>query len=205
MRRLKLIGLLLLLAGPAFGFTESEKADLARVSAYLNTLQSVKARFMQIGPDGSNSEGTVYLRKPGRMRFEYDKPSPLLVVSNGTTIAVENSALKTTDRYPLIDSPLRLLLSDKIDLASDKRVVRLSREPGALTVTARQDSGPARGSIAITFADSGSDLELRQWDVTDAQRAHTIIIVSNLQRSADIPPQLFVLKDVNPFKNTRPD
>jgi len=199
-----LIFIALLFATPAFSVTEAQKADLARATAYLNGLQSAKARFLQIGPDGSHQEGTVYIRKPGRMRFEYDKPNPLLVVSNGTTIAVENSALKTTDRYPLLDSPLKFLLSASVDLVNDKRVSTMRTEPGALIVTARQETGPAQGSIAIMFEDSPKGLELRQWEITDAQKMRTIVILSGIQRGASIPPQLFILQDVNPFKG-RPD
>lgn len=182
-------------------FSDEENAQLKRISAYLNSIKNVQGKFLQVAASGASDQGTFYLRKPGRMRFEYAKPNPNLVVSDGTTLAVENSALKTTDRYPLVDSPLRLLLSDDIDLTRDPRIVAIKSEQGAISVTARQSAGPAPGSITLTFADSGSaGLELRQWEVMDAQGARTAVIVNDLHRVADIPARLFVIDDLSPFK-----
>ena len=145
--------------------------DLARVSAYLNSIQSLEGRFVQIAPNGKSENGTFYLRKPGRLRFEYDRPNPNLIVADGSTIGVSNTRLKTTDRYPLVDSPLRLLLSENVNLAADNRISDLRREAGMLIVIARQATGPAQGQIALYFADSGSSLELRQWEVPYEVRA----------------------------------
>ena len=182
-------------------FSGPELAQLKRISSYLNTLKSVQGRFLQISANGGSDQGTFYLRKPGRVRFEYEKPNPNVVVADGTTVAVENSALKTTDRYPLVNSPLRLLLGENIDLVNDSRIVSVKPELGALSVTAREDSGPAEGSITLTFTDAGSGgLELRQWEVVDAQGARTVVIVSEMRQVANIPARLFVIEDLSPFK-----
>ena len=182
-------------------FTDAEKADLKRVSAYLNSLKNVQGRFLQISASGASDQGTFYLKKPGRVRFEYQKPNPNLIIADGTSVAVENSALKTTDRYPLINSPLRLLLSENIDLTTDPRISLVRTEQGALSVTARETSGPAQGSITLTFADAGTGgLELRQWEVLDAQGARTAVIVSEMRQVADIPARMFVIQDLSPFK-----
>ena len=135
------------------------------------------------------------------MRFEYQKPNPNLIIADGTTVAVENSDLKTTDRYPLLNSPLDILLNSTIDLASDRRIVSLVKESGALSITARETQGPAEGSITLVFADNGqAGLELRQWTVIDAQGMRTTIIVNDLHDVADIAPKLFVIEDLSPFK-----
>jgi outer membrane lipoprotein-sorting protein len=194
--------------GPAFSapeprapaFTEAQKADLTRVSDYLNSIRTAQGRFVQISADGRSLSGTLYLRKPGRLRFEYDTPNPTLVVSDGSTIAVSNTKLKTTDRYPLVDSPLRILLSDKIDLAADARVSGTRRETGTLVVTARQPSGPAQGEITLFFADAGSSLELRQWEVVDAQNLRTLVALSGLRTGVELAPRLFVIQELDPFK-----
>lgn len=184
-------------AGPiAPHFSDAEKADLKRISAYLNTIKSVQGRFLQVGGDGKQEQGDFYLKKPGRIRFEYQKPNPNLVIADGSTVAVQNAALHTTDRYPLTNSPLQLLLSDNIDLASDKRIAAVKHEPGALSMTARD----TMGRITLSFADSGAGLELRQWDVVDAQGSHTTIVVNEMREAADIPPRLFVIEDLSPFK-----
>jgi outer membrane lipoprotein-sorting protein len=181
-------------------FTEEDKADLQRISAYLNTLQSVQGTFLQVANNGKTQQGMFYLRKPGRVRFEYEKPNPTLVVADGTSVAVQNMALHTTDRYPIGNSPLRLLLSDKIDLTNDAHVAALKHEAGAVSLTAREASGPAVGTITLMFADSGGSLELRQWDVVDAQGSHTTVVLNELRQVAEIPPALFVIQDLSPFK-----
>lgn len=187
----------------AANFSDAQKADLKRISDYLNMIQSAQGRFVQIGPDGKSDEGTFYLKKPGRVRFEYRAPNPNLIVSDGTTIAVENAALKTTNRYPLLSSPLKLLLSDKVDLASDPRIVSLTREAGTLTVTARQNDGPAKGQITLTFADTGTGLELRQWEVLDAQNLRTLVALTDLREDTEISPRLFVIHDLSPFQKRK--
>ncbi|HEX3485684.1 MAG TPA: outer-membrane lipoprotein carrier protein LolA [Micropepsaceae bacterium] len=188
-------------AGPILvHFSEAEKADLKRISAYLNTIKSVQGHFTQVNADGKTEQGTFYLKKPGRMRFEYQKPNPNLIIADGTTVAVENADLKTTDRYPLVNSPLRLLLSENIDLTTDSHVSALKREQGAISVTARENSAVASGSITLTLADSGGSLELRQWEVVDAQGAHTTVVLNDVRETADIPARLFVIEDLSPFK-----
>ncbi len=184
-------------AGPvAPHFSDADKADLKRIAAYLNTLKNVQGRFLQVGGDGKQEQGNFYLKKPGRVRFEYQKPNPNLVIADGTTVAVQNADLHTTDRYPLLNSPLRLLLSDNIDLIGDARISAVKHEPGALSMTARD----TMGRITLSFADSGSSLELRQWDVVDAQGAHTTIVVNEMRQAADIPARLFIIEDLSPFK-----
>jgi outer membrane lipoprotein-sorting protein len=181
-------------------FTDADKADLQRISVYLNTLQTVQGRFMQVGADGKSEQGSFFLRKPGRVRFEYEKPNPNLIIADGTTVAVQNTALHTTDRYPIGNSPLRLLLSETVDLTQDAHVAALKHEQGALSLTAREASGPAVGTITLTFADSGSSLELRQWSVVDAQGSHTTVVLNDMRQVAEIPARLFVIEDMTPFK-----
>lgn len=190
-------------AGPiAPHFSEAERSDLKRISAYLNTIKEVQGRFTQVNADGKTEQGIFYLKKPGRVRFEYQKPNPNLVIADGATVAVENSTLKTTDRYPLLNSPLRLLLSNDIDLINDPHIVALKREQGALFVTAEEKSVAASGSITLTLADSGGSLELRQWNVVDAQGAHTTVVLNDMRQAADIPARLFVIEDLSPFKKS---
>jgi outer membrane lipoprotein-sorting protein len=185
---------------PRAALTTEQKADLKRISDYLNTIKSVQGRFSQIAADGRTAQGTFYLRKPGRIRFEYDRPNPTLIVADGTTVAVTNSQLKTTDRYPLINSPLRLLLSETIDLATDQRIVDVKKEPGVLSFTARETAGPARGSITLVLADTGGTLELRQWEVLDAQGMRTTIALNDVRQNANIPASMFVIQELSPLQ-----
>jgi outer membrane lipoprotein-sorting protein len=194
------LGAALSLSGAgAAEFSAEERAVLDRVSTYLNGIESAQGNFVQIAADGMSDDGIFYLRKPGRVRFEYAAPNPNLIVADGATIAVSNSDLNTTDRYPLTDSPLRLLLSNDVDLTDDPRVVAVRQEAGALRVTARQEDGLAQGEITLEFADTGTALELRQWEVTDAQGLRTLIAVTDLRQGVTLSPALFLIEDDNPF------
>lgn len=180
-------------------FSAQDTADLQRVSTYLNSLQSVEGNFVQLAADGRSAHGTVYLKKPGRIRFEYDKPNPTLIVADGTTVAVSNSELHTTNRYPISNTPLRLLLTN-VDLANDPHVVSVQHQPGVLAVTAEEKNGPAAGRVTMNFADTGNTLQLSYWDVVDAKGQHTTVSVSGLHSVGDLSPQLFSIQDLSPFK-----
>jgi outer membrane lipoprotein-sorting protein len=174
-------------------FSEAQKADLKRISDYLNGLQSVKGDFVQMDPDGTMVHGVFYLQKPGRVRFEYRPPNPNLIIADGSTLAVENSKLKTVDHYPLIGSPLALLLSTNIDLTVNSHVVDVQHQPGNLTVSASAASGATRSDITFTFSDPG--IELRQWEIIDSQGLKTTVVLNDLQSGVDIPPDLFVIHE----------
>jgi outer membrane lipoprotein-sorting protein len=182
-------------------FSPEDQAALQRATTYLNSLQSVEGNFVQLAHDGRSTRGTVYIKKPGRIRFEYEKPNPTLIVADGTTVAVENNQLRTTDRYPIGNTPLRLLLTT-VDLANDPHVVSIQRQSGLLAVTAAERSGPATGQVTMYFADTGNTLQLSHWDVEDARGQHTMVSVSGLHDVADLPPQLFTIEDMSPFRRT---
>ena len=135
------------------------------------------------------------------VRFEYNAPNPVLVIADGTTVAVQNTKLKTTDRYPLVDSPLRLLLGGNVDLSSDPHVVSVDHEPGLISVTAKETSGAAQGEITITLSDPA--MELRQWEVVDAQGQRTLVTLRDVQSSTVPDAKLFVIEELNPFQQRR--
>jgi outer membrane lipoprotein-sorting protein len=173
-------------------------ADLNKISAYLNGISSLQASFVQVGPNGELDQGMVYARKPGRLRFEYAPPSPYLIVSDGVTIAVSNSKLRTVDRYPLVENPLNIILRENIDLAKDQRISAIERQAGTLRITATEKSGPLKGQVTLIFATPAT--ELRQWIITDAQGLQTMIALKNTKTDVTLPPELFVLKDIDKFR-----
>ena len=174
-------------------FSEADRADLDRVSTYLNSIRSLRGDFVQIGPNGEIDQGRFYLQKPGRLRFEYRPPSPMLIVCDGRTVAVSNSKLKTTDRYPLSATPLELILGDKIDLRHDRSVMAVVHQPGSLMIEARTSRNRAKPNIVITF--SAPQLELRQWTVIDDQGLSTTVALSELEPGVALNDTLFVLRD----------
>jgi len=182
----------------AAALTAQDVTDLNKISAYLNAIKSMQASFVQVGPNGELDQGMIYARKPGRLRFEYAPPSPYLIVSDGVTIAVANSKLRTVDRYPLIENPLNIILRENIDLAKDQRVAAVDRQAGTLRVTASEKSGPLKGQVTLIFAYPAT--ELRQWIITDAQGLQTMIALKNTKTEVTLPPELFILRDVDKFR-----
>lgn len=181
-------------SSPAAHLSSEDIQDLDRVSAYLNSLKSVKGEFSQIAQDGEMSEGVFYMLRPGRMRFDYSEPkdAPVLI-ADGEYFAVEDRKMKSTARYPLEATPLNLLLRKDVDLASDSRVVQVEHQPGILSVTARDSKGFAQGELTLIFRDPG--LELRNWIIRDAQGYYTTIAVRDIREGVKIDPALFVIKD----------
>lgn len=171
-------------------FSDADGADLDRISAAMNAVTTMKADFTQIDPSGAIEQGQLYIEKPGKMRFQYQPPSPLTVVSDGLDIAVFNSKLNTSDHYPLSTTPLNILLSNHTNLRRNKYVIGLEHQAGALIVKARSNDRRMTGNISITFSDPG--LELRQWTVTDAQGLATTVSIRNVQNGVTLQPELFL-------------
>lgn len=201
-RRSLLLGLTAsAIASPAFAqaapivLAGAERAaGLARANRALNSFQRLQARFMQASPGGGRASGTVYIQRPGRMRFEYDPPATLLIVSDGSVVALRDSELRTTERTPLRSTPLNIILGANIDLERSARVLRVSQAGPWLMVTARDRGGQADGQIILQFY--GESTELRSWDVIDATGARTRITLSDVSQPAGFDRALFRLEDM---------
>jgi outer membrane lipoprotein-sorting protein len=176
-----------------FERSNADNADLDRLSTYLNSIHTLKGNFVQIGPEGQVDEGVFYIDKPGRMRFEYRAPNPVLIVSDGSTVAVQNRKLNTVDHYPLLSTPLNLVLSDDLNLKHNPSIAGLSREPGELIVNARAASSKVSGNLTLVF--TAPNLELRQWTIVDAQGLSTTVSLRDVQTGVTIDPALFKLPE----------
>jgi outer membrane lipoprotein-sorting protein len=170
--------------------TGAERAQaLAAASAALNLIQSVQGRFAQVAPDGSRSQGDLYLQRPGKMRFQYDAPSPLTIVSDGATVSVEDRSVRDVSRVPLRSTPLYYVLKRDVNLERDARITRVTKSGDQLLVTARDRTGEAEGEITLEFA--GPGYKLKQWTITDGQRQTTRITLSDVRAAARLDPRLF--------------
>jgi len=185
------------LAGPAAAQVgPGDQALVDRAVAYLQAMGEAKARFIQTDARGASSQGTVFLKRPGKARFAYDPPSGLLVVSNGATVSVADSRLKTFDAYPLMSTPLSLFLAKTIRLDRGVQITRVARQSDGFTITARDGRKQTAGQISLTFTDA--PLALRGWAVGDAQGRTTRVRLVGLQSVSGLDPGLFVLKDPRP-------
>jgi len=180
-------------AGPALAQSAADARDLRRISNYLNANQTLAGDFVQVGPDGQVNQGRFYLRRPGRVRFEYDPPNPTLVVSDGFWVGVTDTSLNTLDRYPLSDTPLHLLLKEDVDLAREGAVKKIERAANQMRITAINPDDPSQGSITLVFTDN--PLELRQWIVVDQQGLTTTVALRDMRSNISLKPDLFVIND----------
>jgi outer membrane lipoprotein-sorting protein len=174
-------------------YSDQEKADLDKVSAYLNAFHSLKADFVQIGPDGGVDQGQLVIRKPGQIRFEYRPPSPILIVATGGSVYVKNGRLNTVDRYDLSDTPLGLLLGERVDLKTNKAVIGVAEQNGAIVVHARTSANRNNSNITLVFATPG--IELRQWTVRDDQGGNTTVALQSLQAGPSLDAALFAVPE----------
>jgi len=177
----------------AFTDPRTVPADLARVDATMNSTTSFSGRFAQYAADGSFAQGQVYIKRPGKLRFEYDAPNPLLIVSDGVTLTQQDKALETIDRVPLSATPLNYFLKENIDLANDTEVIGLQKTYNEWRVTARDGSGEMDGAITMVF--DANTLALKEWIIADSFGGETRVLLSELKYNERINPRLFVLRD----------
>jgi len=171
-------------------FDASQRALADRVSGYLSGVQQLVGDFVQIGPDGRRTEGKFYIQKPGRVRFEYNPPSPIDVIADGQSVVVRDRKLATQDLYPLSQTPLRFLLSDRIDLLRDTNVVGVSADDTFVTVVIEEKQALV-GTHRLMIMFGAKDFQLKQWTVTDPQGFDTTVAVSNLDSSKRPDPSMF--------------
>ena len=185
-----------LFGGTASNFDANQRALAGKVSSYLSGLQNVSGNFVQVGPDGSRTTGDFYIQKPGKVRFEYDAPSPIAIVADGSSLVVRDRRLATQDVYPLSQTPLRFLLSDRIDLMRDTSLVGVSADDMYISVTI-EEKQPLVGTSRLMLMIGAKDNQLKQWTVTDPQGYDTTVAVYNLDTSKKLDPGMFKIDFTN--------
>ncbi|WP_373086672.1 outer membrane lipoprotein carrier protein LolA [Sneathiella sp.] len=199
-----LLACLIVIAGPAQAFADlsaDDKAQVARAEDYLNTITTLRAKFLQLDAAGGIAKGDVYLSKPGRMRFEYEPPAQMLVVADGVWLVFRDKELKETTRLPLYSTPVSVLLKKDVKLSGDVTVTHVEHENGALRLTVIDTDNPDEGNIVLIFSDK--PLQLRQWLVTDTQGNVTSISLGNVEQNIALDPALFTFFDSD-YENNGP-
>jgi outer membrane lipoprotein-sorting protein len=168
----------------------AEKIPLSTLSDYLNSLTTVESAFTQINSDGSISTGRIYIKRPGRVRFEYDPPDRSLVIAGGQQVAIfDAKSNQPPEQYPLKRTPLNLILAEKIDLARASMVVGHEDDGTSTRVRAQDPEHPEYGSIELVF--TAGPVELRQWVITDDLGAETTVILGELVKGGTLGARLF--------------
>lgn len=179
------------------------KADaLSRISRALNAVTTLKADFTQVDVKGVSS-GRFYLARPGKLRFEYDPPTPTLIVADGKRVTVRDLKMKTDYRAKIGETPLRLLLNSDIDLNKDARVTDVQRDGNQLAITAVETKGYGQGQITFIFRDPGGGKapELERWIVVDPTGAQTAVTLSEIEQGVALEASLFELPRQASFEN----
>ena len=172
-------------AGAAYRITDRDRADIARIEAYLNSMESLRSKFVQLSTGGRAAEGTIYIERPRRLRLQYDKPSNIQVYANGNWLAHVDTDLEAVWHVPLKATPAAFLVRDRIRLSGDITVERVMRDA--------QTAEPDAGRFVLTFADS--PLALRKWTVTDAQGVSTSVSLVAPAFNVAIPREVFVFDE----------
>jgi outer membrane lipoprotein-sorting protein len=177
----------------------SDRAIVDRANAALTGTQTLAADFVQVGGDGRRLTGTLYLQRPGKLRFEYDAPSTMEVVSDGSTVLVRDRKLNTSDPYPISQTPLKFLLSPTIDLARDTSLTAIDREANGVRITV-EDRSTLGGTSKITLGFDVEVANLTRWRIVDPQGLTTTVTLSNIDRNRPIDPKIFMLNYMRPVQ-----
>ena len=177
-----------------------QKAAVARVNAYFNAMTNLQGRFEQFDPSNKRTTGRFYVQRPGKIRFDYAPPSALRIVADGHSLSIEDSDLKTVEKYPIKSTPFRLLLGDSVDLGRDAHIVGVEMQNDELAISLEDRGGGARGRIKLSFY-SNDGLKLKEWMITDAQGLSTRVIVNNVVAGRKVAIDFFRSKDkFSPFQ-----
>jgi outer membrane lipoprotein-sorting protein len=187
-------GLLALLGGCATTsvskLSTQDQSDVARVQSYLDRLHGLRARFMQIGPDGASSTGIVWY-DPGRLHLQYDAPNAMLVVAAGQHLVAHRESDDSTTRIALSGNPLGLLLEQPLRLSGKIGVTDVQRGPGILQISLARAANPAQGLLTLIFSDQADGLTLAGLEAVDAHRNRTRLRLADVQAGLALDPALF--------------
>lgn len=173
----------------AQGLTAEQRAEVKRVETYFNNLTSMRSTFLQASSTGLVARGVVWLERPGRMRFEYAPPSPVLITADGIWLTYQDNDLEQTTQIPLISSPLSVLVSDDVDLMDELIVQDVQKDSNVIRLQLRQRDDPDQGNVILTFQDK--PLSLKQWIITDAQGVEVKVALLDPVFGLDLPPDLW--------------
>jgi outer membrane lipoprotein-sorting protein len=204
---LPLAGLVLLsgLGAGRAALQPDEVQAVLKAELYLNRIETLQARFIQVSSNGAYAEGQVHVRRPGRLRFEYDPPHPILLIADGVNLLYYDKELKQATFIPLWETPLWFLIRKQVDLSGSIEVTDVSLATGVVRITVQEDGAEQVGAVTLTFSDQ--PFALRSWEVTDAQGITTRVSLLDPVYGRKAPDKLFDYGDLDiyGFKDSRDD
>lgn len=177
-----------------------DRRQIERIESYLNDLETVQSRFVQVSSNGQMAEGDFYLWRPGRLRIEYDPPVPVLIVTSGRFIVYFDRELEQVSHVPVGSTPVALLTEEDVSLQGpDLTITGFERRDGLLEVTVVQAGDPLEGSVTLVFTED--PLHLRKWSVVDAQGVRTDVTLVGTRFDVPLNPDLFEFRDPRFFRD----
>jgi outer membrane lipoprotein-sorting protein len=173
----------------AQGLSAEQRAEVQRIEEYFNQLTTMRSTFLQASSTGLVARGVVWMERPGRMRFEYAPPSPVLITADGIWLTYQDNDLEQTTQIPLITSPLSVLVSDEVDLMDELVVEEIETGSNVIRLQLRQRDDPDQGNVILTFQDK--PLSLKQWIITDAQGVEVKVALLDPVFGLDLPADLW--------------
>lgn len=177
-----------------------EVATLTRIERYLNDIKTMQARFVQVSSNGAYAEGDLYLDRPGHLRFDYDPPTPVLIIANGLSLLYYDEELKEATFLPLWETPLWFLIREEVRLDDNVDVVAIEEALGTLRITLRDPDAPDGGEVTLVFADE--PLSLKKWELTDPQGVQTQVSLVNPAFGVEIDEDLFKYGDLEVYRGS---
>ncbi|WP_395712597.1 outer membrane lipoprotein carrier protein LolA [Reyranella sp.] len=171
------------------------QTGVPELEKYINSIRTMKARFVQSNPNGSVVQGNLYVRRPGRMRFEYDAPSQLKIVADGYQVTMWDPATRDFGQWPIGWTAASFLVKDPLSLSGDLRVEKIDRVNGLLEFTMFQTRKPKEGKVIVRLAEN--PLVLRGWTIIDERGHQVTVSLNDTQTNVQLADSL--------FKNDSPD
>jgi outer membrane lipoprotein-sorting protein len=169
----------------------ADQAEIGEIERYLDSIRTMSAEFQQFDEQGRVATGRIYLARPGRMRVEYDPPTPYLLVASTGALVYYDPEVKQLTTLPLSSTPAAFLLKDHISLTKGVVVKSFERGPGVLRLEVADASDEGGGSVLMVFEDR--PMALRQWTVTDAQGIKTQVVLTHTSFGVPLDPNLFAI------------
>ena len=179
--------------------TQDDLDNISKIENYLNSITTLKSIFLQTASTGERSGGVLFLDRPGKMRVQYDEPSPILLVSDGSYVIYVEKNLEQISHFPIRQTPLRVLIEKDVDLQAWYKIKDIKSGPGTLRLTLTMKDDLSLGSIQLLFSDR--PMQLRQWTIRDQQGIEVRVSLMDMQRGARLDSKLFEV-DPNLFSNS---
>ena len=177
---------------PTVALNADQKRSLQKINAFMNSYQSLKSDFTQISSKGQTAQGTLLISKPGKLRFEYAPPNPMLIVSDGKWLTIKNRVKEKGDQFPLSATPLRLVVSPQVDLAAETDVIGFESKDGITSISLADRKSSLGGFIVLVFDEQRG--QLQQWIIVDGKDRRTTVQLANIETGGKFDPKLFIGK-----------